>query len=192
MDAAPTAEGPVEREIKLRFDSVAAAQAAVATLGATPLRARRLQDDLLLDDEPGTLRERGCALRVRRDGDAAVLTWKGPPQPSSDLKIREELETPVASADVVLRVCRELGYVARFRYQKYRTEFALPQLVVAIDETPIGCFVELEGAEPAIEAAVSRLGLTRAHYVRDSYRSLFQDWRTRTGETCADMVFDLA
>jgi adenylate cyclase, class 2 len=183
-----SAEPSFEREIKLRFPSAAAALAAVTALGATVVRARRLQDDVLLDDERGTLQGRGCALRVRRDGEAsAAVTWKGPVVPG-EMKLREEIETGVGSADALLRVLGEIGFTPRFRYQKYRTEFHLPDLanlVVAIDETPIGVFVELEGGEAAIADVAGRLGQTRSDYVLASYRSLFLDAR-RDG----DMVFD--
>jgi adenylate cyclase, class 2 len=180
----------VEREVKLPFDSPEAALAAVTGLGAAPVRARRLQDDVLLDDEQGTLQKRGCALRVRRDGEAsAVVTWKGPVIPSA-MKLREEIETAVGSADVLLRMFRELGFTPRFRYQKFRTEFRLldatdrADLIIAIDETPIGVFVELEGLEAAIAGVAGRLGRTPDDYVLASYRTLFLESRA------GDMVFD--
>jgi adenylate cyclase class 2 len=160
-------EPAVEREVKLRFDSPEAALAAVTALGAASVRARRLQDDVLLDDEQGTLQKRGCALRVRRDG-----------------------ETPIGSAEVLLRMFRELGFTPRFRYQKFRTEFRLldatdrADLIIAIDETPIGVFIELEGLEAAIAAAAGRLGRTPDDYVLASYRTLFLESRA------GDMVFD--
>jgi adenylate cyclase class 2 len=168
---------PFEREIKLRFDSVGAAADAVARLGAPLVRTRRLQDDVLLDDGEGTLQRRGCLLRVRRDGEGhAILTWKGPVIPS-EMKLREEVETSAGSADALVRVLGELGFRPGFRYQKYRTEHALPGLIVAIDETPIGVFVELEGEDGAIADAAARLGRSPADYVRSSYRTLFLESR---------------
>lgn len=185
-------QSPLEREIKLRFESVDAARSAVAALGATPRRARRLQDDLMLDAAGGPLEQRGCALRVRRDGDAAAVTWKGRLR-KSEMKLREEIETGVGSADVLLRVFAELGFTPRFRYQKYRTELALADLTVAIDETPIGVFVELEGAEASIADAARRMGRTTDDYVLASYRRLFLDARAGAGVDAADagdMLFD--
>ena len=44
----------LEREVKLRFDSVEEAREAVQATGATPLRCRRLQEDALLDDPAET------------------------------------------------------------------------------------------------------------------------------------------
>ena len=56
---------PLEREIKLRFDSADEARGAILALGATPLHGRRLQEDCLLDTEDELLRRRRAALRVR-------------------------------------------------------------------------------------------------------------------------------
>jgi adenylate cyclase class 2 len=182
---------PVEREIKLRFQSAEVAQHALASLGATLARRRRLQDDRLLDSPGDDLRTRRCALRVRLENGECRLTFKGPVLPGA-VKIREELETTVGDGSVLLRVLAALGYRPQFRYQKHREEYLLPGLVAAIDETPIGVFIELEGAEAAIEDAAARLGRTRADYVLDSYYSLFQQWRTASGSAKADMVFDPA
>jgi adenylate cyclase class 2 len=179
----------VEREIKLRFDSAPAARAALRELGAAPLRERRLQDDVLLDSDDMRLRRAGCALRVRSDGDRAAITWKGPVIPGP-MKAREEIETPVGRAEDARRILASLGFVPRFRYQKFREELSLDGLVVAIDETPIGTFVELEGDEAAIAAVAARLGRGPADYVLASYRSLFLESRQGRGGPHGDMVFD--
>lgn len=50
---------PIEREIKLRFESASAARKAVRAAGAAPRRACVLQDDRLLDWPDGRLRARG-------------------------------------------------------------------------------------------------------------------------------------
>lgn len=178
----------IETEIKLRFESGDAARQAIDTLGAAPHIPRRLQDDALLDDDAGTLYGRRSALRVRRDGDAGFVTFKGPVIPGP-MKSREEIETSIGDGDKLLRVFRELGYTPRFRYQKYREERRLGRLIVAIDETPIGVFVELEGPEAEISAAAGRLGFTPDDYIRASYRTLFLEYREAHGLTSEHMIF---
>lgn len=178
----------IETEIKLRFESGDAARRAVDTLGAAPYAPRRLQDDALLDDEAGTLYGRRSALRVRRDGDSGFVTFKGPVIPGP-MKSREEIETSIGDGDKLLRVFRELGYTPRFRYQKFREERRLGGLIVAIDETPIGVFVELEGPEAEISAAAARLGFTPDDYIRASYRTLFLEYRQAHGLTSDHMIF---
>src|SRR6478672_5039394 len=179
----------VEREIKLRFESVEEARAAIMSTGATPLLGRRLQEDSLLDTSDEQLRQRRCVLRVRIEGGKSRLTFKGPVQPGI-MKLREELETVVGDGDVLLRVLRELGFSVWFRYEKYREEFAHEDVIVAIDETPVGVFVEIEGSEPGIAAMAKALGRSEDDYVVDSYRALFLQHGQSSGLTGPDMVFD--
>jgi len=179
----------VEREIKLAFESAEAARAAVVATGATPLLGRRLQEDALLDTADEQLRQRRCVLRVRIECGKSRLTFKGPVQPGI-MKLREELETVVGDGDVVLRVLRELGLNVWFRYEKYREEFAYEDVIVAIDETPVGVFVEIEGSEPGIASMAKALGRSQDDYVVDSYRALFLQHGQSNGLTGRDMVFD--
>lgn len=181
--------GPVEREIKLRFESAAAARRAVTATGAAERSPRQLQDDRLLDWPDGRLRERRCSLRVRDQTGAAALTFKGPPQPSV-MKVREELETVVGDAGLLIRLLERLGLRVWFRYQKYREEYALPGVVLTIDETPIGTFVELEGDEQGITDLAAGMGRTPRDYVVDSYHSLFTQARAGRTDAGTDMVFD--
>lgn len=179
----------VEREIKLRFDSPSTARVAVEALGATPVRARRLQDDRLLDWADGSLRRRRCTLRVRIEDGVAALTFKGPPQPDL-MKVREEIETGVTDGSLLLRVFEQLGLAVWFRYQKYREEFERDRVVIAIDETPVGTFVELEGREAGITELARALGRSPDDYIVDSYRGVFLKLRGERGLPATDMVFD--
>jgi len=179
----------LEREIKLRFGSAQDAREALLAIGATALRERRLQDDALLDSEREDLRQRRSVLRLRREGPLNYLTFKGPVQPGA-MKIREELETAVADASVLQRVLEHLDLHVWFRYQKYREEYALDGVVAAVDETPIGTFVELEGTEAGITAAASALGRTMADYILDSYYGLFMRYREALGFRGVHMIFD--
>ena len=179
----------LEREIKLRFSSADEAREAVIATGATPLHGRRLQEDALLDTDDEQLRRQRCVLRVRMENGKSRLTYKGPVQPSV-MKVREELETVVGDGEVLLRVFRELGLHVWFRYEKYREEFAHEDVIVAIDETPVGVFVEIEGSEQGIAEMTRALGRTPADYLVDSYRSLFLQHREECGLTGSDMVFD--
>jgi len=179
----------LEREVKLRFINPDVARAAVLAAGATPLRGRRLQEDSLLDTADEQLRRRRSVLRVRMEAGKSFLTFKGPVQPSL-MKLREELETVVGDGTMLLRVLEELGFRVWFRYEKYREEFALDDVIVAVDETPVGTFVEIEGGEGGIAAMTAALGLGPADYVLDSYRGLFVRHCQEHGLPPTDMVFD--
>lgn len=179
----------LEREIKLRVPSVDEARAAIIAAGASPLHARRLQSDTIFDTPDQSVRARGCTLRVRHDGDQCVLTIKGPSQPGL-VKIREEHETMVSDAHALDAVLRTLGFEPSFRYEKYREEYAgAGSVVIAIDETPIGTFVEIEGDVAAILEMANALGRSPAEFIVDSYRTLFTLHCEQFGLTGADMVF---
>jgi adenylate cyclase, class 2 len=179
----------LEREIKLRFDSTDAARAAVIAAGAEPIRSRRLQEDCLLDTPDESLRRRRCVLRVRMESGKSLLTYKGPVQPS-DMRLREELETIVADGPLLLRILEELGLRVWFRYQKYREEFVLDDVIVAVDETPVGTFVEIEGGDRGIAEMAIALGRKPSDYLLDSYRALFCQHCRALGVPVTDMLFD--
>ena len=179
----------IEREIKLHFDNPDEARHAILAAGATPLRGRRLQEDSLLDTDDGRLVRQRCVLRIRTENGRSLMTFKGPAQPGS-MKIREEHETVVADGQVLLTVFEQLGLHVWFRYEKYREEFAAADVTVALDETPVGIYVEIEGAERGILAMTQALGRTPADFLLDSYRSLFLQHREQYGLSGSNMVFD--
>lgn len=179
----------LEREIKLRFVDADTARTAVLAAGATPLRARRLQEDALLDTEDESLRLHRCVLRVRVESGKSLITFKGPAQPSL-LKVREELETIVSDGDMMLQILQALGFHVWFRYQKYREEFALEDVVIAVDETPVGTFVEIEGGDRGIHDVAELLGKSPTDYLLDSYRRIYITDCDARGIPCADMVFE--
>jgi adenylate cyclase class 2 len=184
----------LEREVKLLFRTADEARAAISAAGASPLHPRRLQDDALFDTTDESLRQRGCTLRVRTEGeperpDRVILTFKGRVQPGA-MKMREEHETSIGNAAALGPLLDALSMRVWFRYQKYREEFSAPDLTIAIDDTPIGTFVELEGGEAAILAMTQALGRTPADFILDSYYGLFMKRRDQFGLTASPhMVF---
>jgi adenylate cyclase class 2 len=182
-------ESTVEREIKLRFGDPAEAREAITRCGATALRGRRLQEDCLLDTADELLRRRRCVLRVRTEIGRSLLTYKGPVQPSP-MKLREERETVVADGETLTYILAQLGFRPWFRYEKYREEFGCENATVAVDETPIGTFVEIEGGEAAILHFAAALGRGPADFVVDSYRSLYVKHCEASGMAVGDMVFE--
>lgn len=181
--------GPLEREIKLWFESAGHARAAILSTGASLVRERRLQMDALFDTEDGRLRSSRCTLRVRVEPGSCFVTFKGPPQPSL-MKLREELETPIGDAATTMLMLERLGFRVWFRYEKYREEFAALETILAVDETPVGTFVEIEGTEHHIAAAAAALGRRPEHYIVDSYRTLFVRHCTERGVPPGDMIFE--
>ena len=180
-------ESGKEIEIKLRAASVDDARQRIDAAGFEVSRARVFETNLLLDTEAGLLRTRGEALRVRERGGETILTYKGPVELGRH-KSREELETAAGDANVILAILARLGFQAAYRYEKFRTEFTRrgEPGVVTLDETPIGVFIEIEGAGDWIDIVAGQLGFTEKDYINDSYLALF---RRHCAETGAGMSF---
>ena len=90
----------------------------------------------------------------------------------------------------------ELGFSVWFRYEKYRTTFRLPAskawargLLIELDETPIGTYVELEGPGGAIDRAATELGYSKGDYVLKSYLTLYLEECRRKGVEPVHMLF---
>ena len=179
---------PLEREVKLKFDSPEAARAAVIAAGATPITPRRLQSDALFDTEERMLSARSQVLRVRIEAERSFVTFKSPADHPT-LKLREELETAVVDGDRLVTILERSGFRTWFRYEKYREEFAFDEVVIAVDETPVGTFIEIEGTDRGITAAAFALGRGPADYIVDSYRTLFVRFCEERGVPVGDMVF---
>jgi adenylate cyclase class 2 len=183
----------IEREVKLSFPSATEARTALLAAGASASLPRRLQDDALYDTSEESLRKKGCIVRIRierwPDGrETTTLTLKGPVQPGP-MKIREEHETRVEAGAALMQVLEVLGLRPWFRYQKYREEFSAPGLIVAIDETPVGVFLELEGNESSIRSMTSALGRSSDDFILDSYYRLFHTHREQFGINGPHMLF---
>jgi len=105
-----------------------------------------------------------------RIADGAVLTYKGPRQ-DARFKTRQELETPVADGEVLMRVLEALGLARVYLYEKHREKWRLGPCVVSLDELPqLGHFVEVEGpSEQAVAEALRQLGLEDRPMIGNSY-----------------------
>lgn len=181
--------GRLEEEVKLAFENLEAARRAVDTAGGRLVVSRRLLEDGLYDTPDGWLKRAGRALRLRRDGSEALLTYKGAVRPGP-VKSREELESGVADAAAARDILLALGYQVWFRSEKFREEYALAATRVAIDDTPIGVFVEIEGAAADIEPVANRLGRSKRDYILDSYPELHAAWCRTHGINRRDCVFE--
>jgi adenylate cyclase, class 2 len=186
---------------------------------AGPGSSKVHEENVIFDTPQGGLAKHGQLLRIRtetpeirRNSKTAppkqrvVLTFKQPmvQTPVAELegasygsyKIRDEIELEVTDPGNLTRIFEGLGMSGWFRYEKYRTTFRLPDskawangLLIELDETPIGTFVELEGPAPAIDRAAEELGFTRHDYVLKNYLRLYMEDCRRKGEEPRHMVF---
>ena len=154
-----------------------------------------------LDDDERVIAETAAAFAEKRLAPYA-LEWDQNHHFPTDV-LREAAELGMAAIycrdDVggselrrldAVRIFEELGYHVWFRYEKYREEYSHEDVTVAIDETPVGVFVEIEGGDRGIAAAARALGRSPADYVLDSYRGLFVRRCEELGVTPTDMLFE--
>lgn len=168
---------PIEQELKIPVEDLGRVRTSLERRGAVRLAESRREVNLLFDDEAGTLASSQCALRLRRWGGSWRLTHKGPPVYIGQVKTRQELETGVADGGVLLAILERLGFRPVLRYEKDRETWRLDDVEVALDHTPMGDFVELEGPNNRLEAVAERLDLDATAAVRGSYVSLWRSYR---------------
>jgi len=111
-------------------------------------------------------------------------------------KVRDEIEAQVTDSANLVRIFEGLGMRGWFRYEKYRTTYQLPAaqswargLLIEVDETPIGTFVELEGPPAAIDRAATELGYSKKDYILTNYLSLYVEDCRRKGQQPQNMLF---
>jgi adenylate cyclase, class 2 len=111
-------------------------------------------------------------------------------------KVRDEIEAQVTDSANLVRIFEGLGMRGWFRYEKYRTTYQLPakqswarDLLIEVDETPIGTFVELEGPPAAIDRAATELGYSKRDYILTNYLSLYAEDCRRKGQQPQNMLF---
>jgi adenylate cyclase class 2 len=185
-----TASG-TETEIKIPVPELSPLLERLRAMGAVETKARHEEHNTLYDDSDGKLSRAGCTLRVRRAQGRGVLTFKGPASFAEGVKTREEIESAMDDPDSLSIILDRLGFVARFRYEKRRQELGFGGCTICLDETPIGCFVEVEGEVEKIAEALRRLGLDPKDAVRSSYAGLYSKARQKDRSLPPDMVFSI-
>ena len=179
----------LEQEVKFRLPSIDAGASKFAALGVRVSTKRHFEANILYDFPDGRLSKRDEALRLRRVGDDAWLTWKGPQHGSEGIKQRRELETLLKDGDAVEGILEALGAEECFRYEKYRTSYCLDDAVLTLDETPMGAFMEIEAAPARIAELAEKLGLDMAEAVSVSYPRLYERFRLENPDAPEFMVF---
>src|SRR5437667_4622593 len=177
------------------------------------------EENVIFDTPDGGLAKHGQLLRIRTESpetpgkakakdrkQRVVLTFKQPIAGAAagasrhlrrrQYKVREEKELEVSDAGSLTRIFEGLGMSGWFRYEKYRSTFRLPNsktwargLLIELDETPIGTFVELEGPAEAIDRAAMELGFSKRDYVLKNYLRLYMEDCRRRGEEPRHMLF---
>ena len=178
-----------EIEVKIAVESRDAGERRVLDAGFAVRAPRIFERNTVYDSIGLRFRGEGKVLRLREAGQVATLTLKG--RATNGLhKVREEIETRVENPAAIERVLQELELAPMFRYEKYRTEYTRGSGgVVMLDETPIGTFLEIEGAPGWIDETAREMGFSEADYITLSYGALYAEHCRSRGITPSHMVF---
>jgi adenylate cyclase class 2 len=171
---------PTETEIKIKIEDCGDFCRRLKDLNADILSARHFEDNLLLDFADQRLSSGQCLLRIRFAEDSGLLTYKGPPRPEGIFKTREELEIRLENGAAMLQILERIGMRVCFRYQKYRQEFALDGIEVA---------VEFEGSQKGIGNLARKMGIAESRFLRSSYYALYAEDCRQRGRTPQFMIF---
>lgn len=192
MTSGGSRETPEHQEIELKLpcEELETVVQKLREKGALPHAPIHFESNDLFDDPEGRLSGAGCTLRLRRAADETFLTFKGPAHFRGGVKLREEREVRVSDAAETEAILLALGFEPRFHYEKRREEWKFLGCLVALDQTPIGRFVEVEGDPPAIRRVVTALGLDFASAIPYSYAKLYALKRQRDPSLPEDMVFE--
>ena len=171
-----------EVEVKASVPSVSEAEEMVRRAGGAFVK-EALQEDVYLRHPCVDLRASDEALRLRREGDACIITFKGRRRGGS-AKIREEVEVRAEGFGEALAIFERLGFSPAVTIVKRRREFRLGGAAVVIDSVDgLGSFIEVEvksgqgdgsfeAAKRELFAVTDRLGIGRERLLTDSYLEL--------------------
>jgi predicted adenylyl cyclase CyaB len=164
----------LEIEVKIKIEHLAQTEENILSQGASIVKERHFYDDTFYDYPSQELRKKHHALRVRKIDKKAFLTFKGPKQKSRKFKIREEYETEVKNERHLRKILKSLGLQPVFQYAKFRTVFRKKRLIICLDETPVGNFIELEGQQNEIVKFAQALDFSKEDFIKLDYVQLIQ------------------
>lgn len=146
----------VEKKFRLTKRQRDAVLKRLAEVGAK-LEGEDFEENTLYSGD--ALNDGSCALRLRRVGSKATLTYKKRLPSTSPIKHQREEETGVADPEAMEAILESLGFTPALVYEKRRQTWRLGKAEIVIDVLPFGLFMEIEGRASDIKAAERKLGL---------------------------------
>ena len=182
-----------EIELKFSVADIRELRSTADGLGFKLVTDRTFESNVLYDSPDRQLRTQRQILRLRHYGNRCTVTHKRQAEGGDgDLryKTRIETESVVEDCDALAEIFIQLGYSPVFRYEKFRTEWAMDEGHLVLDETPIGVWAELEGQPAWIDAMLEKLCIAPELRTIQSYGSLFLRWKEETGSAVENLTFD--
>ena len=176
----------VEKKYRLTREQHARLQVRLRESGAA-LEGEEFEENTLYAG--GNLDLSRHALRLRRVGGRAVLTFKERFVSAMAVKRHREDETSVGDPQAMAEILDALGYKPTLVYEKRRATWRWEGAEIVVDELPFGLFLEIEGEEELIAEVEERLGLQEAEAEMATYPDLARQ-HGRKREAVIESRFD--
>ena len=126
------------------------------------------QEDIYFEHPCRDFKKSDEALRLRKEGNNFILTFKGRRE-EGKIKKREEIEAKVEES--IIEILERLGFKKVCIIRKKRKEFSLGNVKIFIDDVEnLGKFIEIEGNEEEIFNIMKILGIKE--YIKETYLEL--------------------
>ena len=172
----------IEIEVKIPIDEIKKLVKKIENQGAVLIKEKSLEKDIFYDFSSQDLQKKHQANRLRARNGKTFLTFKGAKQKSRKFKIREEFETEVKNRKHTQKILKALGLKPVFNYQKYRTIFRKKKLLICLDETPAGNYLELEGQQSDIVKFAKALDFSKKEFIKADYVQLIKKTEKKNSE----------
>jgi adenylate cyclase, class 2 len=161
----------VEKKFRLTKRQRDAVLRRLPEMGAS-LEGEEFEENTLYSGEH--LQSGSAALRLRRVGGNATLTYKKRLPSASAIKQQREEETGVEDPEAMEAILVALGFTPALVYEKRRQTWRLGNTEIVIDVLPFGLFMEIEGRINEIRAVERKLGLKGLRAEHATYPQLTQ------------------
>lgn len=135
------------------------------------------------DSQDRSLTSGGKVIRLRKEGEESVLTFKQRSKGADGIKVMDEYETAVDDFGAMQEILKGLGYISILGMRKERTQYQLENAHIVIDHmldehSYIPVFLEIEaGSLTAVEAIAGQLGFDREQLNSMSVADLAEHYR---------------
>ncbi|MCX6799171.1 MAG: class IV adenylate cyclase [Candidatus Diapherotrites archaeon] len=166
----------IETEIKFKIADAAEIETRILALGGSHEKSF-FSRNTLFDTPKMGLKKKGCLLRLREEGESAIITFKGKAM-KSKFKKRPEVNLRAENAEKARALLEGLGFEEKWVYEKKTKYLRLESAEITIDEMPVvGHFMEIEAAPREIEKTAKALGLRMREGMKETYADLFRRFK---------------
>ncbi|MHA1145692.1 MAG: class IV adenylate cyclase [Candidatus Helarchaeota archaeon] len=140
----------IEVEIKAHVDDLSTIEQKIIADGAVYVKTV-YQKDTYFKHPKRNFAKTDEAIRIRNEGNRAILTYKGPKLDRKS-KSREEIEVEIKKPDLLHEILVRLDFIPVPAVEKTRKLFNLNDMTVSLDDVKdVGSFIEIEMNAPSLE-----------------------------------------